>query len=667
MSSRYHHHHADDAMDLTDLSDAEEIYAIGEADNTQRDYYNRRLREAINYLAEEGGQDSPATYMSRVYRIDEALVQLLPQTGSDYDRQLYRTVRAMVDEVHEEYDNAKEEINLQTRNAELDAAYYTPYTPSVSEALYREEEDLPEPSTRYTRKRPTTSMKSLPREQAKSYTKLQQQQTEQVSASQAVTPLGPRSHDSQDNVDFERSYEHSGPNSAPERWYRDMPACLPFPETHQMEAWETLKINFDISDYGKKLKAEGKVVETNIPFNHPALAKYKNLPHYESGSRFKLPHGRQEDYDRIRRLATEELLAKTVKDFNEDIQTDAEVSGYAPHAFLGRFSTGKQVSPEPDLPTALRGALSTTPTKSSRSRAAITPRTTSSKTAATKAATLKTAIEARKSNTKPIVQISSPSHESSQPKNPTPAGQTTRAGAAMRKFSDSRKQALCHSPRRESLLQTALRTPESPSDGKSPPRPATPGPKREKSTPKTSTLSSKPVTSSLKRGDRVVSPKVGVPSPRVATSVLEKKPVTPTHSRLHKTTPSTTSKPLARTPIPVPTSSAPKPAPKHSIKRKRSLGSEYYTPDGKRRRSVGSEEFSPWDKTLRSDGAAKVGSASGSESDGGRGEGVRKSRASKAAVVGRQVKRRVVSERTVESVSKVRRVGGVGLGDRGVV
>ncbi|KAF2856720.1 hypothetical protein T440DRAFT_484836 [Plenodomus tracheiphilus IPT5] len=670
MSSSHYGHQADDSL---------EIYSSDEGDNSQQEYNNLRLTQAINYLAEEGGNDSPATYMSRVDRIDEALVQLLPQSGQDFDRERYRTVRAMVQEAQEAYENAVDEANLSAHRAEFTPKYSTASAP---EALYRGDDNAPEPSSNRSRMRSSTSAKSVQREKP--------QKVASFSIAPAVKPLRSRHGNSPDNVDLERNWHYGGSNNQVEKWYRNMPASLPFPETHLMEHWETLKINFDVSDYGRKLKAEGKFLETNIPFNHPALEQYKNLHHFESGSRFKLPHGSQEDYDRIRRFATKELLSQTVENFNEGDKEEEKALDYAPRIFLGQFSVGRQAKPAPDLETALRDALRTTPTKSPRLSSGTLASSASSKTAEIKIATLKAAGDARRERATAAQKLRAQADALEQgtvdidptsAKQTTPVQPSTRAGAAMRKFGGEREKAVSHSPRRESILAGALSSPEDHSSTASTLRTVTPMSRSTTLARKIPTPSLRPTTPSI-RG-LSISPSVSTPTPtakktrgRSRRNPLPPTPNTPPALIAPVVPPIT---PAAAAPTPR-LDTAVKSGSKPGMKRKHSVGSDYYTPDGKRKKSLGSEEFIPLTKTLRSatsDKSAtrsvtpkKVGFvelSSGSESESvSEGDLIDIARpavvarpavgVSKAVAAGKQMKKRIVRETVVETTTKVRKV-----------
>lgn len=274
----------------------------------------------------------------------------------------------------------------------------------------------------------------------------------------------------------------------------------------------------------------------------------------------------------------------------------------------------------------------------------------------------------------------------------------------MRKFGDERKQALAHSPRRESLIDGAPGTPESPSGSKAVPRPAS--------------RISRPAKPALKKS--TPSPKVSIST---STSTSTAKPPSqvpvPTITQKHgRGRPRKDPLPISSTPAALPsaastsptaTTTVPKSHTKRSSKRKHSLGSEYYTPDGKRKKSLGSEEFIPLNKTLRSAFAAPrsatpkrvgfvdvIGSRESESSDDDDDSGGYSQRSSagrttagverqggrvgagngngnsggvdgasevpvvvgkaKAAAAGGQVKRTVVTDTVVETTTKVRRV-----------
>lgn len=303
MASRYYGDPAASSPNLVDLSDSESIYSISEEEVTDRDVNDRRLTQAINYMAEEGGDDLPPTFMSRVDRIDEALLQQLPQRGGDFDPKLYRRLRVLVLDAQREFEEAAaENFNLIEADDDDLPEYYIPST--EVHALYKEADEAESPVAKHPK-----------------------------------TPLEPRLRDSEDNVpedNVKREWEfkYGGPGNEPEIWNRDFPAILPFPETMQMAHWESLKIDHDLSE---SIKPGAKPVETDIPFDHPLLDEYKNLHQYDSGSRFKLPVISPSDKERINKLGTEQKLKKIVEDVNMGDRDQEIVKDYVPRLFLEKF------------------------------------------------------------------------------------------------------------------------------------------------------------------------------------------------------------------------------------------------------------------------------------------------------------------------------------------
>ena len=69
-----------------------------------------RLIQALNYLNDEGGDDSPAKYMTRVSRINHYLVQQLPRQGNDFDTTLYQRLQAIVRKELEAFNQAAQHV-----------------------------------------------------------------------------------------------------------------------------------------------------------------------------------------------------------------------------------------------------------------------------------------------------------------------------------------------------------------------------------------------------------------------------------------------------------------------------------------------------------------------------------------------------------------------------
>jgi hypothetical protein len=326
MASGYHGREATYTPELIDLSDSEEllsedIISISEEEPTQRELNDHRLTQAINYLAEEGGDDSPATFIDRVDRIDDALLQQLPQQGRDFDTELYRRARTMVREVQHEFEEAAQQSSSSipaTEESEEELPQY--YTPSAVQALYRA------------------------RESTLNTAVAQVEEEERLKAKPKASKLKPSSEVKKEEAEVihrERKFKHGGPGNMDEIWHKDFPAALPFPETIQMAHWESVKIDYDLSESGKKAKADGKVVETNIPFK--CIGRhYENLPLYDSGSRFKLPSLSKEDQAIIEELGTVKELKKVVQKFNHGDWKAELKKDYAPRMWLQELSVNTQ-------------------------------------------------------------------------------------------------------------------------------------------------------------------------------------------------------------------------------------------------------------------------------------------------------------------------------------
>jgi hypothetical protein len=313
MASRYNRPAANHVPDLIEHSDSEELESVSEGESTQQELNDRRLAQAANYLQQEGGHDSPATFINRVDRIDAALLQLLPQQGRDYDQQLYREVHDMVRNIQLEYENATESDSTLLESEEDLPQYYAP-TAAEEEALYREEEE------------PTPSSKSVPRP-----------------AHPKSTALASRRSGSEDDVEVERErvFKYGGPHNDVENWHRDFPATLPFPETHLMAHWESLRIDYDLARSN-----QDTVMETDVPFDHAYLKPYFELPQYESGSRFKLPQVDQNLQRYVSDYGTTAQLEKDALSFNDGHElkrfTEERAKDYAPRIFLDFINVSKQ-------------------------------------------------------------------------------------------------------------------------------------------------------------------------------------------------------------------------------------------------------------------------------------------------------------------------------------
>lgn len=294
-----------DVIDILDSDD--DIWSVSDAEPTQQDLNNRRLTQAINYLAEEGGEDSPATFIDRVSRIDNALLGQLLQQGSAFDTKLYRRARAMVLDVQRDYQDATHDELIQLNSEDYLPEPSTPWTVddenSDSDALYRKD-DSPTPSP-VSREAPHST----------------------------ISPPDIRRGGSDDDVKRQREFKYGGPNNQVENWHKDFPAS-PFPETIMMAHRESLMIDYDLSR-----PKDASIVETDVPFDHPALQAYLNLPQYDSGSRFKLPLVSKENQDLVAHLGNVEEFLKS---YNQNDQSEGLTKDYAPRIALPKFQKSVQ-------------------------------------------------------------------------------------------------------------------------------------------------------------------------------------------------------------------------------------------------------------------------------------------------------------------------------------
>jgi hypothetical protein len=250
----------------------------------QRDFNNDLLSQAISYLAAEGDDDSPATYIDRVRFIDVKLLQQLPAQGSQYDMKLYRRVRSMVRAVQREYEDAVD----------------------TSPDLIGDDDDVPELHL-------SSPVEALFRADDDEGTPLR-------------TPRPAK-------IETQRHFRYGGPDSEVEIWHKDLPNSLPFPETIRMQDWESMRIEFDLA-----CSADRNITEpvlTNVPYEHPDLQRHDSLAHYESGSRFKLPEVDAEVLGMVNQVGTVDNLRRAVSSFNQGgMEQIRKTREYTPRVFL---------------------------------------------------------------------------------------------------------------------------------------------------------------------------------------------------------------------------------------------------------------------------------------------------------------------------------------------
>jgi hypothetical protein len=299
-------------VELMEVSDSEALHSISDDAPSEANPINRRLEQAVLYLQEEGGDDSPATFVDRVNRIDNGLLQVLAHhQGPSFDHKLYRRVRALVLDAQRDFGEAVGEEILQSEFREDDLGYYD--SSLDEEALYRgessDDSSSPSPST----SRPTQNLVSKPSAEA------------------------PRQIQPKTNAERQRVFRYGGPGNEPENWNKKFPNSLPFPETLLMAHWESLKIDYDLSR-----PKTGSAVETDVPFDHVELQPYFNLSLYESGSRFKLPSVSEDDQRLIATIGSLNSVDEILDEFYYG--AEFEEKDYVPRVFLERLTVGQNQS-----------------------------------------------------------------------------------------------------------------------------------------------------------------------------------------------------------------------------------------------------------------------------------------------------------------------------------
>lgn len=302
MTTRQPYHSLSHTPELG-LYDTDSSYSSDE-EMPDREETDQLLRQAHHYVITEGGKDSPSTYMERIKRINEDLVQEISAHGYDCDPKLFRRVKQKIDHVLREFEDAVDaDYSLYDYS---DSPEY--HATAAGERLYR--------------------MDSSP-----------------------ATPEGPSTRRTAriggvDNV--ERVYLYGGPGNYPGSWYKKAAASLPFPETIRIADWESSRIDQDLAATGTTENTE-PVTSNGISFNDPRLTHHNILPQFESGSRFKLPTPDSSDIKKVKKFASAQQLQKAVKTFYE--KDESKVSGeykYAPRVFIDSLDVGQQTSPASD-------------------------------------------------------------------------------------------------------------------------------------------------------------------------------------------------------------------------------------------------------------------------------------------------------------------------------
>ncbi|KAJ8113507.1 hypothetical protein OPT61_g4366 [Boeremia exigua] len=294
MATRRQTHTPIQTPDLS-LSDSDDCYSSEDGEMPDREEMDRLLRQAHHYVITEGGRDSPSTYMERIQRINQSLIQEISMHSYDCDPKLYRRVKQKIDHVLREFEDAMD-VDPSIYDCEQIPEVYTA---AAEKVLYRRDSG----------------------------------------------PLTPNSPKRSSEDDVQRTYVYGAPDNYPEIWYKGAAASLPFPETIRMADWESLRVHWDLATTGDT-GSKNPVPLKGVSFNDPRLEHHDHLGQYESGSKFRLPVNDATDTAVVNSFCTVAKLHKAVDAFSQH-DDSRNVDGqykYAPRVFLERFEVGQQAN-----------------------------------------------------------------------------------------------------------------------------------------------------------------------------------------------------------------------------------------------------------------------------------------------------------------------------------
>ncbi|KAF2007349.1 hypothetical protein P154DRAFT_569238 [Amniculicola lignicola CBS 123094] len=310
---------------------------------TNRQANDRRLRQAINYLADEGGDDSDAQYEDAVRRIDDTILNQYIEEGYSYDPTLYQRLLSLVEAELDNSRDTAEGFSTDSDSVEEVIREDGLYRRSPSDDDY--EEAGPSKPSKPAKPTPQSSSKGK--------------------GSVSPYPTLPAVRESADPSELRKQWDYGGPKNEYEEWHKNFPATLPFGETLFMQEYESLKIHHDLSENAKK-KPGDPPVQTDVPIQAVTVRQDKE---YDSGSRFKLPTP-QPEYMSWMKKAGRWLfnLGKEVEDFNSPSLKLLKKKDSAPRIFLDKVvkhpthrDSISVPNPPPKSPVPSRSKPSATP------------------------------------------------------------------------------------------------------------------------------------------------------------------------------------------------------------------------------------------------------------------------------------------------------------------
>lgn len=153
---------AENNSDLNSFSSPTYVNSIREEGPMLREINDTRLVQALKYLNDEGGDDSPDRYMKRVNRIFQDLVRQLAWDSDDFDETLHKHLEVAVQEQFRAYTAAIYGIwptVLDDDGSVLESEHFNDGHPaSAAPALYRYDEELQSPVTSHSGSSATDEM-----------------------------------------------------------------------------------------------------------------------------------------------------------------------------------------------------------------------------------------------------------------------------------------------------------------------------------------------------------------------------------------------------------------------------------------------------------------------------------------------------------------------------
>ncbi|KAF2021792.1 hypothetical protein BU24DRAFT_28823 [Aaosphaeria arxii CBS 175.79] len=226
-----------------------------------REYTNHRFRSAIRYLCSEGISDSQDNYDARVRKIKEELID--PFAETQQDNELYQDLEGMVDL----------ELTAQLAGGRASLVEVPHDSGGASGHASKAGEAAVVPSYK-----------------VKGKAKAKSPSARQHSGSNApVKPPARGVLDKSNGEDRESTFCYGGPQNETDTWHRDALRMFPFGETLYMQAWDSLKVTYDLAKSADE-RANGRtpIGRTTVPYEVAGkMVSYKGM--FDSGSRFKLP------------------------------------------------------------------------------------------------------------------------------------------------------------------------------------------------------------------------------------------------------------------------------------------------------------------------------------------------------------------------------------------